>query len=373
MRFLFFCFFSSLLLAQLKVEQARFRPFGISISGPKELADPVLDDLELSGVFKKSMPALADGTVQIQISPNLVRVTIKNSQTFQYKEPVSKRLAHQIAGDIYKSFTGESGFFSSHIVASNKAKQIILLDFDGTNPKQLTHNNSINILPVLSPDGKEVFFTSYLKNNSDLYSLKIGSSDLKIISNRPGINSGVSFSPNGSEIALTLSHEGEIDIYLADKNGHNLKRLIPGSTLNTSPSFSPDGNQIAFVSKRTGNPQIHIMSKDGSNIQRMTLLGKYNQAPKWSPQGDYIVFTGRDENNKFDVFLLEVKTKKITRVTQDQGDNDEASFSPNGRMLVFCSTRNGNGYRDLFVSNLDGSFQKQITHASHYWTPYWGN
>lgn len=371
MRLFLFCILSSLALGQLKVEQAKFRAFQISISGPAELSDTLQSDLELSGVFKIVMPALAEGKVQIHLKNNQIKVTA-NDKKFHYVGPVSRKLAHQISNDLYQFFTGEPGFFFSKITASDKQKQIVLLDFDGQNSKQITSNKSINILPVLSPDGKEIFFTSYIYKNPDLYSMKIDGTNLKTISNKPGINSGVSFSPAPSnQIALTLSYEGKSDIYLADKNGQNLKRLTSGFSLNTSPSFSPDGNQIAFVSNRSGNPQIYIMLKDGSNPQRLTFQGKYNQAPKWSPQGDYIVFTGRDENKVFDIFLIEVKTQKITRVTQDQGSNDEASFSPNGRMLVFCSTRNG--FRDLFVSNLDGSFQKQITQSQHYWTPYWGN
>lgn len=361
--------FTSLAMAELKVEKARFRPFEIAVSGNPELANIILNDLELSGVFKSTLPAIAEGTVKIEAGSEQITVTA-NKKSFKYKMPATRRLAHQISNDLYQFFTGEPGIFSSQIVASNQAKQIILIDFDGENPRQITKNSSINILPVLSPSGKEILFTSYLKKNPDLYSIKTDGSDLKIISNKKGINSGASFSPDGSKIALTLSHEGKSDIYLADKNGQNAKKITSGFSLNTSPSFSPDGKQIAFVSNRSGNPQIYTMQTDGSDIKRITLQGKYNQAPKWSPLGDLIVFTGRDEFNKFDIFMADIKTGVISRVTQDQGSNDEASFSPNGRMIVFSSTRNGS--RDLFVSNLDGTFQKQITQKSSYWTPIWG-
>lgn len=370
MKFLLFVFLlTNFCFAELKVEKARFRPFQIAVSGTPELVSIILNDLELSGVFKSSLSAIAEGVVKIEAGSEKITVTA-NKQVFKYKMPATRRLAHEISNDLYKFFTGEPGFFSSQIVASNQAKQIILLDFDGENPRQITKNSSINILPILSPSGKEIFFTSYVKKNPDLYSIKTDGSDLKVISSKSGINSGASFSPNGSQIALTLSHEGKSDIYLADRNGQNLKKLTSGISLNTSPSFSPDGKQIAFVSNRSGNPQIYTMKTDGSDVKRLTMQGKYNQSPKWSPLGDLIVFTGRDELNKFDIFLAAVKTGVISRVTQDQGSNDEASFSPNGRMIVFSSARNGS--RDLFVSNLDGTFQKQITQKSHYWTPYWG-
>lgn len=367
--FLIFSLFACVITAQLKVEKARFRPFEIAVFGNTELANIVINDLELSGVFKSSIAAIAEAMVKIEASLNQIIVTA-NNKTFRYKVPASRKLAHQISNDIYQLFTGESGFFTSQIIASNKDKQLVLLDFDGENPKQITKNTSINILPVISPDGREILFTSYMNKNPDLFSIKTNGSDLKTISKKPGLNSGASLSPSGLQIALTLSYEGKSDIYLCGKNGQDCKRLTSGFSLNTSPSFSPDGKQIAFVSNRSGNPQIYTMQSDGSNIKRLTMQGKYNQSPKWSPVEDLIVFVGRDEKNVFDVFLANTNSGQITRVTQDQGANEEASFAPNGRMIVFSSTRNGS--RDLFVSNLDGSFQKQITHKSNYWTPYWG-
>lgn len=365
---------TSILFAQgpLRVEKARFRPFEIAVLGQAELADIVLNDLELSGVFKNSMAAISEGRVQIQSQPTKTTVSV-NQKTFTYQEPVSRKLGHQIANDVYQFFTGEPGIFFSKIVASKitpQGKQIVLLDFDGQNEKQITQASNIHILPILHPSGKEILFTSYLNKNPDLFSIKTDGTGLKTISNQKGLNSGVSFGRNG-KLALTLSFEGKSDIYLTDIAGNHRTRLTSGYGINSSASFSPDGSQIAFVSNRSGNPQIYVMQTDGKNPKRITFQGKYNQSPKWSPRGNAIVFTGRDEQNVFDLFLIDLKTKKISRITQDQGNNEEAAFSPNGRMIVFSSTRNGS--RDLFVSNLDGSFQKQITHQGQYWTPYWGN
>jgi TolB protein len=82
-----------------------------------------------------------------------------------------------------------------------------------------------------------------------------------------------------------------------------------------------------------------------------------------------ITFTARDERNAFDIFTVEVATGKINRLTQDQGNNEEPSFSPNGRMIAFVSTRNGK--RQLFVMSADGNFQRQMS-TEETSTPSWG-
>ena len=89
-----------------------------------------------------------------------------------------------------------------------------------------------------------------------------------------------------------------------------------------------------------------------------------------SPRGNLIAFTARDEKNHMDIFTLDVKKGELKRVTQGQGDNEDPSFSPNGRLLVFTTTRNGP--RQVVVSNLDGTHQSVITAGGEYSAPSWG-
>ena len=126
------------------------------------------------------------------------------------------------------------------------------------------------------------------------------------------------------------------------------------------------------MSSRAGTPQIYLMSAigDDTSAKRITFQGNYNQTPAFSPRGTHIAFTARDEQNRFDIFLLELKTLEMKRLTQDQGNNEEPSFSPNGRLVAFTSTRAGS--RQVFVSNLDGTKQIQITTGGESTSPAWG-
>lgn len=401
----------------IRVEGARFRPLQLALPefSFQQNADSVLAKsiavqltasirqyLEFSGVFSVLDPksyladakkeilsrwsdigaeGLVNGKVQVtagKLNVNLVIHQVGIAQDSEQKKYTTspqdiKKLSLQISADIYRHFTGEDSPFLSQIVVGKSlasGKQLVVMDMDGKNQRQVTKQSNLNLLPTLTPEGDRILFTSYLKNNPDLFSIRTDGADLKVISSHPGLNIGASVSPDRSKIALTLSKDQDSEIYVMDRHGKNLQRLTHSRGIDTSPSWSHDGKQIAFVSERSGNPQVYLMNADGSNPQRITFQGKYNQTPRFGSRGDYIVFTGRDERMVFDIFLFDLKTKKISRITQEQGSNEEPSFAPNGRLIVFTSTRNG--LRDLYLSNLDGSFQKRLTDDGRYWTPSFG-
>ena len=118
-----------------------------------------------------------------------------------------------------------------------------------------------------------------------------------------------------------------------------LKQLTNGPEIDVSPTWSPDGRQIAFVSARTGSPQIYVMGADGSAPRRITFQGSYNTSPNWSPKGDLIAYVSRDQG--FNVFTLEPEDESGAAAHRRAGNNEDPSFSPDGRYVVFSSTRVG--------------------------------
>jgi len=113
------------------------------------------------------------------------------------------------------------------------------------------------------------------------------------------------------------------------------------------------------------------MNADGSNQDRLTFVGSYNQSPVWSPKGDVIAFVGRDERYIFDIFTISVTDKlDIKRLTQDMGNNESPSWSPDAKHIVFASDRSGES--KLYIMNADGSNQRKITmEKGEYATPAW--
>jgi len=279
--------------------------------------------------------------------------------------------------EVVELLTGEKGIFSSklaYVKRMPQGKAVFVSDIDGRNPKRVTAADVLTLLPAWDNTGKHLLLTSYLKGNPDLYRLNLLSGDMEMLSSRRGLNTGASVSPDGSKIALTLSIDGNTEIYVMDWNGQNLQRLTDSWGQDVSPAWSHDGRKIAFVSSRSGNPHIYVMNTDGSDPRRLTFQGNYNQEPDWSPRADgQIAFTARDERLKFDIFMVHPVSGEITRLTQDEGNNESPSHSPSGHQLVFVSTRPPQKGKTLYVMDVDGNNQRRVSRdPGEYETPVWG-
>ncbi len=288
-----------------------------------------------------------------------------------YRAGDTREAVHAFANDVVKSFTGQPGVFGSRIalaLTGGGPHEIAVIDMDGGHASVVTKMGADSLLPAYSPSGAEIAFTSYLRGNPDLWIVSSGGGRARRVSKQPGLNTGAAWSRSGA-LALTMSYEGNSEIYRIDPTDGRIEaRLTSNPAIDSSPCFSPDGSQIAFVSNRQGSPQIFIMSANGGGAKRVTFQGKYNQTPRWSPRADkpQIAFTGRDERGVFDLFLLDVRSGKIDRLTQGHGSNLDPTWSPDGRLLAYVSSRGG-----VFVQNPETHHEVQVWKGSAS-SPSWG-
>lgn len=316
------------------------------------------------------------------------------AKTYQGSIKDAKLLAHTFANDLVKELTDVKGIFLTKIVAARSTepqqKEIFLMEWDGSNMKPLTRHKSISNSPAWSPDGKTIAYRSFAYHtadktrNADLFFVTIKNEEKKLISARPGINSGAAFFPDGRHIALTMTRgESSPNIYKMTVDGRSFDALTSGSkdTLNVEPDVSPDGKRIVFSSDRDGRPMIYSMDTDGNNVKRLTIAGEYNSTPKWSPDGKKIVFAGSDRDatgkSHFDLFVMDADGTNMIRLTSARkltngkmADNEDPSWSPDGRHVVFTSSREG--HHQLYIIDADGENERRITFDKYdYYKPTW--
>jgi Tol biopolymer transport system component len=67
---------------------------------------------------------------------------------------------------------------------------------------------------------------------------------------------------------------------------------------------------------------------------------------------------------EFDIYIADLKGNITARLTDQAGYDAEATVSPDGKLIVFTSTRSGD--LELYTMNIDGSNVKQITNELGY-------
>ncbi len=328
------------------------------------------------GVIKYRAERLSGDEVELQFRLYEIEKGDEPVLSRDYRGSELRNFIHQWCNDVVRYYTGEPGFFGSKIAFVSRSRsgkrQIMAMDFDGHGTYALTRNRSLNLLPAWSPDGASLVFTSYMRNNPDLYVVNAAGGRPKRLSKHRGMNTGASWSPDGSKIALTLSKDENPEIYIIEsQSGKILTRLTRNRYIDISPVWSPNGREIAFVSDREGSPQIFVMNTDGTNQRRVSMNGNYNTTPVWSPRPKtrMVAYTTRDRG-QFDIVTLDLDSNQMVRITQNQGNNEEPSFSPNGRSIAFASDRKeGAG---IYMANADGSGSQHRIYTGNATSISWG-
>lgn len=293
----------------------------------------------------------------------------------------ARRLAHQFADEIVAALSGGLPGISSTRIAfvSNRTghKEIWAMDFDGANQRALTSLRTISLTPRWSPDTSRIAFTcwSEARNRGASPQVCMHSMDTGkpvAFARYRGTNAMPAWSADGSAIMFMSSMNGDPELFVIPVSGGTPKRITFSPGADTSPAWNPrTGQTVAFVSDRGGIPQLYMMNADGSNVRKLVLPDSmgYVIDPAWSPNGQLLAFAWRRPGGNYDIYVMDPASGQIVALTRDAGRNERPSWAPDGRHIVFESTRSGS--RQIWSMLADGTQARQLTFEGHNESPNW--
>ncbi|HEY0527615.1 MAG TPA: hypothetical protein VGD02_02210 [Gemmatimonadaceae bacterium] len=269
---------------------------------------------------------------------------------------------HGVSDRIEEWVFGKRGIAQTRIAFVNNGT-LQIVDSDGAGLRSITTGKGA-LSPAWSPTGGSVVFTVLGNNGTQVHELDVRTGRTRRISQiRAGLNITPIYKPDGTGILYAQGFTSGTDLMFSALDSGTPHRITVGrGTDNTSPSYSPDGQQIAFISGKSGQPQVYIMDADGSNVQLLTPykpgVRSYRASPDWSPDGRAIAY--EQQNGNFQVWTIDVRDRTPKQLTSE-GENEDPSWAPDSRHLVFSSTRSGD--KQLWILDTETGRARQLTHS----------
>jgi TolB protein len=288
----------------------------------------------------------------------------------------AKKVAREFAADILQQFGAKSLAGTKIYFVSDRthSKEIWSMDYDGSNPRQLTRYNSISEMPAVSPDGKLIAFTTYAQGNPKIMIYSAESARrLPFYNPVSSVVETPEFTVDGGHILFSATIDGWTQICEADLNGSNMRRISHVRSIEVSAKVNPkNANQVLFISGRSGHQQLWQMNADGGDLEMLT-SGEGDVAnPSWSPNGQFIAFawTRGYEIGGFNIFVMDVAKRVPVQLTHGNGRNENPWWAPDGVHLVF-STKRGSTTQ-VYTMLADGTHVEQLTTQGNNLQPVWG-
>lgn len=226
-------------------------------------------------------------------------------------------------------------------------------------------------------------------------------------------------SPDGNWVAYVVSTIDEkadrsnSHIWMVNIDGSNNRQITFSNESESSPRWSPDGKYLSFTSSRPGKArgnQVWLLDRSGGEAYQLTEVKGRLQGHEWSPDSKRLALTIGDPDPEAEptptpqpgatvtprvpkpividryrfkqdgqgyllsgrhayIYLFELETKKLDRLTKSKWDESSPAWSPDGTRIAFMSNHADDPDRDpaaqLYVVDAKpGSTEKQLTPTS---------
>ena len=332
---------------------------------------------------------LVEGTLGVSGGQAILRVGLHDVVYGSLKEvraftlpPVASsgfRMAvHRVSDAIVQWATGEPGMAASRIAfarqASDATWDIYAIDSDGFGLTRLTRQNAFVFSPAFSPSGEQVVY-QYQSNDGSQSAIRLfdlASGATSTVVGGSTLHLTPTFAPDGSRILFARSTSGGTEVFEVDRDGGTPRALTstPGGDA-LGPSLAADGRRFAFTASAVGAPQIYVQDGAGARARLVSRFVRgadsYATSVDWNPKDDRLVYQSRVQG-QFQIVVVNADGSEM-RLLTEQGRNEDPSWAPDGRHIVFASDRGG--YRGLWVLDTVSGRMRNLVRNQNDQLPDW--
>jgi len=290
-----------------------------------------------------------------------------------------RRSIHQLTDMIHKALFETEGVASSRFLYTIKNKGVADVweaDYDGGNPRQITHDNALCVTPSYIPPKP-----GFASGSFCYVSYKMGQPKLFVATLKEGKPQRLSLL-RGNQLMPTINRQRDKLAFVCDITGNPDLFVVdfspetgivgkpsqifsaPRSTQGT-PTFSPDGRKIAFVSNKDGSPRIYMMNVPPPGASLKTLkadlvskVNRENTAPAWAPDGTKIAYCSMSQGTR-QIWIYDFERREERQITSGAGHKENPTWASNSLHLLFNAFDGDKS--DIYLVNLNQPEAAKIT------------
>lgn len=282
---------------------------------------------------------------------------------FDFDTKEIKTITNTNSQEVYPMWIGDEIYFLSD---RDRTMNLFVYNLKTTETKKVTNFTEFDI-KFPSFNNKTIVF----ENGGFIYKYEAGSKSPEKISitvSDDFVNSRASFkdagknifsgdiSPNGERVVF--SARGDIFTVPAEK-GITRNLTKSSDAHDRAAVWSPDGKNIAFLSDKSGEYEIYIQAQDGSSdpIKITDGTNNYIFRISWSPDSKKILYSDRMGRFQY----VDVATKKVTLIEKSEyGPINNYSWAPDSKWIAYTSS-DVNRFNIIKIYNIDKAESKTVT------------
>lgn len=207
-----------------------------------------------------------------------------------------------------------------------------------------------------SPDGRIVYY-SKASGNDDIWIMNGDGSDPKQLTHDVGINYDLAVTPDGRYIVFTSERAGVPNIWRMNIDGSDPKQLTFGKS-EYGVSVTPDSKWLYFDSTQSGVPTIWKVSIDGGEPVQVTK--RFTENAEISPDGKLFVCQFRENGvSEWRYAVFDINGGEPIKVFDLPTLEGDVRWGRDGRSLTYDLT--SKGVSNIWSRPLDGGTDKQLT------------
>lgn len=155
-------------------------------------------------------------------------------------------------------------------------------------------------------------------------------------------------------------------IFFRKTDGVVPTQLTNNRAKNVFPRISPDGKRVAFSSNVSGNWDIYVIRLDAPSTWMQVTSGSRDEiAASWSPDGKKLVYSAKSEKGFWRLVIVDVSTGIPTFLGAGMYPDWSPHVDPRAQWIVFQGQRRGAHKGSIWMVRPDGTGLREIVADRH--------